>query len=231
MMCSAKRSANTSRTIACKPVNQYPKVDNFFVKMTNNLPKSRRKETVMSVIIIVGIIWGICKLISAASAASKERARQAQLERIRREQERVKLEQARQREAWKSAQAAERERVRQMVALEREQARQAKEQERIAKEQERQAAQLAKHEEQLMKLNMRLSVAESEIAFNREQRERLFQLLDIEERERAACIEGSSTWQKHHKKVISLENQIHTVQKRIDKAQMDKTYCKSKLAS
>ena len=50
----------------------------------------------MSLIIIAAVIWGICKLISAASAASKERARQAQLERIRREQERVKLEQARQ---------------------------------------------------------------------------------------------------------------------------------------
>ena len=185
----------------------------------------------MSLIIIAAVIWGICKLISAASAASKERARQAQLERIRREQERVKLEQARQREEWKAAQAAERERVRQMVALEREQARQAKEQERLAKEQERQAAQLAKHEEQLAKLEQRLSVAESEIAFNREQRDRLFLLLDIEERERAACIEGSATWQKHHKKIITLENQIHTVQKRIDKAHMDKAYCESKMAS
>ena len=174
----------------------------------------------MSVIIIVGIIWGICKLISAASARAKERARQAQLERIRREQERVKLEQKRQREEMKR-----------VAALEREQARQAKEQERIAKEQERQAAQLAKHEEQLMKLNMRLSVAEGEIAFNREQRERLWKLLEIEQLERDSAIEGSRTWQAHHKKVISLENQIHTVQKRIDKAHMDKAYCESKMAS
>ena len=143
----------------------------------------------MSVIIIVGIIWGICKLISAASAASKERARQAQLERIRQEQE------------------------------------------RIARKQEKQAAQLAKHEEQLMKLNMRLSVAEGEIAFNREQRERLWKLLEIEQLERDSAIPNSKTWQKHQRKVISLENQIHTVQKRIDKAHMDKAYCESKLAS
>ena len=185
----------------------------------------------MSVIIIVGIIWGICKLISAASAASKERARQAEMARVRAAQERQRAEQARMREEWKRAQAADRERVRQMVALEREQARQAKEQERLAKEQERQAAQLAKHEEQLAKLEMRLASAESEIAFNREQRERLFMLLDIEERERAACIEGSATWQKHHKKIITLENQIHTVQKRLDKAQMDKAYCNNKLSA
>ena len=185
----------------------------------------------MSVIIIVGIIWGICKLISAASAARKERARQAEIERVRRAQERQRAEQQRIREEWKAAQAAERERVRQMVALEREQARQAKEQERIAKEQERQAAQLAKHEEQLMKLNMRLSVAESEIAFNREQRERLWKLLEIEQLERDSAIPNSKTWQKHQRKVISLENQIHTVQKRIDKAHMDKAYCESKIAS
>ena len=185
----------------------------------------------MSLLIIIGIIWGVCKLISAASAASKERARQAQLERIRREQERVRLEQARQREAWKAAQAAERERVRQMVALEREQARQAKEQERLAKEQERQAAQLAKHEEMIRKLEMRMATAESELAFNREQRDRLFKLLDIEERERDGAIPESATWQKHQRKVISLENQIHTVQKRIDKAQADRLFCEKQMSA
>jgi hypothetical protein len=80
-----------------------------------------------------------------------------------------------------------------------------------------------------MKLEQRMATAESEIAFNREQRERLFKLLDIEERERDAAIEGSATWQKHHKKIISLENQIHTVQKRIDKAHMDKAYCEKQM--
>ena len=50
---------------------------------------------------------------------------------------------------------------------------------------------LEKHEEQLMKLEQRLASAESELAFNREQRDRLFKLLDIEERERDAAIEGS----------------------------------------
>ena len=185
----------------------------------------------MSLIIIVGCIWGICKLISAASAASKERARQAEMARVRAAQERQRAEQARMREEWKRAQAEARAETQRMIALEREQARQAKEQERIAKEQERQAAQLAKHEEMIRKLEMRMATAESELAFNREQRDRLFLLLDIEERERDAAIEGSRTWQAHHKKVISLENQIHTVQKRIDKAHMDKAYCESKLSA
>ena len=185
----------------------------------------------MSLIIVIGCIWGICKLISAASARAKERARQAEMARVRAAQERQRAEQARMREEWKRAQAEARAETQRMIALEREQARQAKEQERIAKEQERQAAQLAKHEDMIRKLEMRMATAESELAFNREQRERLFKLLDIEERERDAAIEGSRTWQAHHKKVISLENQIHTVQKRIDKAHMDKAYCESKMAS
>jgi predicted nucleic acid-binding Zn-ribbon protein len=88
---------------------------------------------------------------------------------------------------------------------------------------------LEKHEEQLMKLEQRLASAESELAFNREQRDRLFKLLDIEERERDASIEGSDTWQKHQRKIIALENQIHTVQKCIDKAHMDKAFCAKKI--
>ena len=100
----------------------------------------------------------------------------------------------------------------------------------MAKEQQRQAEQLARHEEMLMKLDHRLASAESEIAFNREQRERIFSLLEIEYAERDACIKGSSAWQKHQAKVISLENKVHTVQKRIDKAQADKRFCESKLA-
>ena len=132
---------------------------------------------------------------------------------------------------WKQRKAEAELETRRLIAVEREQMRQAREQERLAKEQEKQAAQLAKHEEMIRKLEMRMATTESELAFNREQRDRLFLLLDIEERERDAAIEGSRTWQAHHKKVISLENQIHTVQKRIDKAHMDKAYCESKLSA
>ena len=185
----------------------------------------------MSLLIIIGVIYAICKLISAASAASKERARQAEMARVRAAQERQRAEQARMREEWKRAQAEARAETQRMIALEREQARQAKEQERIAKEQERQAAQLAKHEEMIRKLEMRMATAESELAFNREQRDRLFKLLNIEERERDGAIPESKTWQKHQRKVISLENQIHTVQKRIDRAHMDKAFCESKLSA
>lgn len=174
----------------------------------------------MSILLIIFCIWGASALVRAA----KEAARQKEIDRQRREQAARSAELARMTAEWKQRQAEAKIETARLIAVEREAM-------RLAKEQERQAAQLAKHEEQLAKLEQRLSVAESEIAFNREQRDRLFLLLDIEERERAACIEGSATWQKHHKKIITLENQIHTVQKRLDKAQMDKVYCNSKLSA
>ena len=179
----------------------------------------------MTLILIIFCIWGA----SALARATKEAARQKEIERQRREQAARSAELARMTAEWKQRQAEAKIETQRLIALEREQMRQAREQEKLAKEQEKQAEVLRKHEERLMKLEQRMATAESEIAFNREQRERLFSLLDIEERERDAAIEGSATWQKHQKKVISLENQIHTVQKRIDKAHMDKAYCESKM--
>lgn len=179
----------------------------------------------MTLLLIIFCIWGASALVRA----SKEAKRQRELEKQRKEAAQRSAELARMTAEWKQRQAEAKIETQRLIALEREQIRQAKEQEKLAKEQERQAEVLRKHEERLMKLEQRMATAESEIAFNREQRERLFSLLDIEERERDAAIEGSATWQKHQKKVISLENQIHTVQKRIDKAHMDKAYCEKQM--
>lgn len=172
----------------------------------------------MSIILIIAIIWGASALVRS----SKEAKRQRELEKQRKEAAQRSAELARMTAEWKQRQEEAKIETARLIALEREQMRQ-------AKEQERQAAQLAKHEAQIMKLEQRMASAESELAFNREQRDRLFKLLDIEERERDSCIEGSATWQKHQKKVISLENQIHTVQKRIDKAHMDKAFCEKQM--
>ena len=172
----------------------------------------------MTLILIIAIIWGA----SALARATKEAARQKEIDRQRREQAARSAELARMTAEWKQRQAEAKIETQRLIALEREQMRQ-------AKEQERQAAQLAKHEAQIMKLEQRMASAESELAFNREQRERLFTLLDIEELERDASIHGGKEWQKHQKKVISLENQIHTVQKRIDKAHADKAFCEKQM--
>lgn len=172
----------------------------------------------MTLLLIIFCIWGASALVRA----SKEAKRQRELEKQKREATQRSAELARMTAEWKQRQAEAKLETARLIAVEREQM-------RLAKEQEKQAELLRKHEERLMKLEQRMASAESEIAFNREQRERLFSLLDIEERERDAAIEGSATWQKHQKKVISLENQIHTVQKRIDKAHMDKAYCEKQM--
>ena len=196
------------------------------------------------IILIFGILFCLIRIIQGLKdreaqrqRAEAEKQREADATRLRQEwreeQERRKAEllriQTLEREqalARKEREEARKERER----LAREQDRQRREQERQAKEQARQAAILERHEEQLMKLDHRLASAESEIAFNREQIERLFKLQEMELTERDACTYGSSEWQKHERKVITLEGQIHTLQKRIDKAKADKRFCESKLA-
>lgn len=171
----------------------------------------------MEIILLFVALYAICKIACAASAKRKEERRKAEARRMREEINRQREESMT--IMWKQWE------------MEREQAKQKAEQERLAKEQERLDKELAKHNEMLLKLDQRLATAEREIAFNREQRERLWKLLEIEELERDSSIAGSTPWQKHQRKVISLENQIHTVQKRIDKAQMDKAFCESKLSA
>ena len=158
----------------------------------------------MSIILIIAIIWG-------ASVLIRRDREQKQKEEIAR----IKAEQAR-------ARQAQREQLRKDIERDREMLRMQREQEKLEKEREKQAALLAKHEQ-------RMATAESELAFNREQRERLFSLLDIEELERDASIPGGKEWQKHQKKIITLENQIHTIQKRIDKAHADKAFCEKQM--
>lgn len=177
----------------------------------------------MKTIIIIAILFCAYKILSGLKAHHAEQERE-------RQEEQRQADAQRMRDEWRRTQEEARLAIKRQEAMYREQERQRKEQTRLAHEQERQAAQLERQEEMLMKLDHRLASAESEIAFNREQRERIFSLLEIEYAERDACIKGSSAWQKHQAKVISLENKVHTVQKRIDKAQADKRFCESKLA-
>lgn len=167
----------------------------------------------MSLIIIIATIWGISALIS--------HIRQA---RLAKEQMRQREAQARLLREQRAQAQAQREETARLIALEK--ARQAQDAWNAKQE-----AINRKNEERLFKLEQRMASAESELAFNREQRDRLFKLLDIEERERDGAIPESATWQKHQRKVISLENQIHTVQKRIDKAQADRLFCEMQMGA
>lgn len=167
----------------------------------------------MSLIIIIATIWGISALISHNKQA-----------RLAKEQMRQREAQARLLREQRAQAQAQREEAARLIALEK--ARQAQDAWNAKQE-----AINRKNEERLFKLEQRMASAESELAFNREQRDRLFKLLDIEERERDGAIPESATWQKHQRKVISLENQIHTVQKRIDKAQADRLFCEKQMSA
>lgn len=186
----------------------------------------------MSLIIIIGCIWGICKLISAASAASRERARQAEIERVRRAQERQRAEQQRIREEWKAAQAAERERVRQMEVIEREQARQRAEQARITKEQERQAAQLAKHDEMIAKLMFVKEEAERAIAHLEPQ---LSELKDKQKRLEAEIRFGEERFglrcDAKRRELERVSDRAFSVETKLNKARFNREQAARKMAA
>ena len=180
----------------------------------------------MTIVIIALAALGL----SAIIRNTKQRAAEKELERIKAEQQRQNLEQQRQREqeraykAWKTEQdRINREHEKRAAAHEKELARQ-------AAEQEKQAKAIAKHEKQITAAHQRIATAENEIAYNREQRERLFKLLERAELERDAAIEGSGTWEKYQRKVIALNNQIHAVQNRIDKNKLIKVNAEKVIA-
>lgn len=173
----------------------------------------------MALIIIAFGIWAL----SALARATKEAARQKEINRQRREQAARSAELARMTTEWKQRQAEAKIETARLIALEREQMRQAKEQEKLTKEQEKQAAQLAKHEKRLADLEERMAVAEGEIEFQAQQIERLREHIEHAETERDACVYGSSRYYQWDKKCLALEKQIHTAESKMAKAQYIKT--------
>ena len=111
----------------------------------------------MALLIIGFTLWALCSAIKSSQQRARERRRQAEIDRIRREQ-------ARQREAWRRQQAEAKAETARLIAIEREQMRLAREQEKQRREQERQAAQLARQEERLAQLQQAITLAEREIA-------------------------------------------------------------------
>lgn len=114
----------------------------------------------MTLLLLIGIVWGA----SALARAAREAKRQREVERQRAEQAKRSAELARMTAEWRQRQAEAKAETARLIALEREQMRIACEQERQAKEQARQAEQLARHEEQLLRLEQQISLAEREIA-------------------------------------------------------------------
>ena len=175
----------------------------------------------MSLLIVIAVLWGIGKLISAAHASARERRRQA-------EQARSRAEAARLREEWRRQQAEAKAEQARLIAVEREQMRLRKEQEKQAREQARQAEQLAKHEERIAQLEFRMSQAEADIEAESERIAQLWALMDLAAAEQDKAVPGDVRCQKQ---IISLENQIHAAEKRKARAEFTKQTAQQKLSA
>ena len=171
-----------------------------------------------AVICIVLISWFVSALIRS-SEAKKQAKRMAK----------IKAEQTRQKEEIRQQREEAREWARQQVEMQREQIRLAKEQERQAREIEKHEAWLVKHDAEISALQFKVGKAESDIAHWKEQIGNLYALLDIAQAEMESALVGGKIQTKYQKQVISLNNQIHTAEQRLNKAQFDKDCAERKL--
>ena len=181
----------------------------------------------MSILLLIGILWGLSALVRA----SQETKRKREVERQRAEQAKRSAELARMTAEWRQRQAEAKAETARLIALEREQMRITREQERQAKEQARQAEQLAKHEEQLAKLEFCMTQAEADIAAESERIANLYALMDIAVAEQAAAVPGSKTDIRAQKQIISYQSAIHAAEKRKAKAEFTKQTAQQKLSA
>ena len=171
-----------------------------------------------AVICIVFISWFASALIRS-SEAKKQAKRMAK----------IKAEQTRQREELRQQREEAKEWARQQVEMQREQIRLAKEQERQAKELEKHEAWLVKHDAEIEALQFKMSKAESDIEHWKEQIGNLYALLDIAQAEMNSALVGGKIQMKYQKQVISLNNQIHAAEQRLNKAQFDRDCAERKM--
>ena len=94
----------------------------------------------------------------------------------------------------------------------------------IRRNEARKQAELARREAMARAAAEQAKVAESiakmdeEIEYLKDKIRRLNKISEYEELERDACIPGGKEYQKHERKVLSLENQIRTATRQLEKA-------------
>lgn len=167
----------------------------------------------MGIILIVSAFYAVSILLRC----SRQRRQAKELARIKAAQAKVKQE-------VRSQQATALDTELRVVELEREQFRQ-------KQEQQRQAEILRRHEEQIQKLRFQIEQATADITAEQNRLSQLFALLDIAEATQAAAEPGSKADEQAQRKIMTLENQIHTTEKRIAKAQFTKAAAEKKLAA
>lgn len=177
-----------------------------------------------------------------AEAALKQRqaelaARQAEMLQRMEDQRREAAERAEQTRRLLELEAEQRRQRLEQEQLIKEQERQRKEQERLLREQEkqereqrRQAEQLAKHERRIADLEFRMTQAETDILHWSETVNSLYALLDVELSTQAGAMPGSKTDVRCQKRIITLNNQIHAAEARVNRARHIKQMASMELA-
>ena len=171
----------------------------------------------LTIILTILAFWMLAKTSEANRQKKAAARRQAEIERIAAEQRRMRDEQKRQ-----AREQAERDRA--FLRLQREQ-------ERQAREQERQAEILRTHDERIEKLEHRIEQAEEDILQWENQRQQLMDYQEYLERERDACVGGSSHWHKWNNKCITNNNKVYALDTRIRKAYYTKEEAQRKIES
>ena len=178
----------------------------------------------MTVTIIL-VILSFYLLAKASEANQRKRAaKRAEAERQRR--------QAEARQIIEEQRRAERERkemARRQVEMDREMLRIVTEQKRQAREQKRQAEIIRKHEQRISDLEYRMRQAESDIAHWKETVGNLYALRDVAQNELDQAIIGGKNQTKYQKQIITLDNQIHSAESRLAKAQYAKAKAEREL--
>ena len=150
------------------------------------------KMTIILVVAIAALIWQNRKLMEQlAQVSERQEAMEIRLD---------KLSRRSRKQTFKQRQ------------FDRRLEQQRKRQERIVKEQAKQA-------ELISRLQFQLEQAMSEIEAGNNRLSQLFALLDIAQANQAAAMPGSREDVRFTKQILTLENQIHTAEKRIAKAQ------------
>lgn len=169
----------------------------------------------MNLIIIIAIILGASALIRSA----REKSAREKAQRMAYEQARIKREMREMKQRANEEVAAR-------IALEREQM--------------RQAAQLAKHEETLRKheleireLKHRMTVCEGDYKALKQRMENLNELYEMASAELASAESAGDNKRKEKalRKIMTMDNQIATTEKRMSKAKYDWNTAKKKLAA
>lgn len=187
----------------------------------------------MSYIILLALmIWAISSIVKSASAKKAEKQRAKQIAQIKAEQSRH----AQIMREYKQAQAEAKIEVQRMVALEEAQMRMKIAEAEAWRKQEawnaKQEEINRKHDEEIAKLTFKVEQAQNDIEFL------TFRLDDLEESFNAATEEallyhsnGDTVREERAKrKIITLQNQIHTTENKLNKAKFDKDMAERKLA-